>query len=104
MKRYIPTRYSKTSKNEVLEYLKNIDLGVEGKDYTLEQFFDEYNQYKNQMEQKFKDLSLKFNVELTRRDEIHKKQIELILNKLNLANEAILELNKKLNEQGEILS
>ena len=35
MKRFIPTRYSKTSKNEVLECLKNIDLGLDGKEYTL---------------------------------------------------------------------
>ena len=54
MKRYIPTRYSKTSKNEVLECLKNIDLGLDGKEYTLQQFIDDFEEFKREIKNEIK--------------------------------------------------
>lgn len=103
MKRFIPTRYSKTSKNEVLEYLKNIDLGLDGKEYTLQQFIDDFEEFKREIKNEIKQLKLINNNAITNSNNYNLGRIAELEEKLNMANQAILELNKKIEEEGEIL-
>lgn len=103
MKRFIPTRYSKTSKNEVLEYLKNIDLGLDGKEYTLQQFIDDFEEFKREIKNEIKQLKLINNNAITNSNNYNLGRIAELEEKLNMANQAILELNRKIEEEGEIL-
>lgn len=103
MKRYIPTRYSKTSKNEVLECLKNIDLGLDGKEYTLQQFIDDFEEFKREIKNEIKQLKLINNNAITNSNNYNLGRIAELEEKLNMANQAILELNRKIEEEGEIL-
>lgn len=103
MKRYIPTRYSKTSKNEVLECLKNIDLGLDGKEYTLQQFIDDFEEFKREIKNEIKQIKLLHNSALTNSNNYNLSLIKNLEVQLNVANQAILELNKKIEEEGEIL-
>lgn len=103
MKRFIPTRYSKTSKNEVLEYLKNIDLGLDGKEYTLQQFIDDFEEFKREIKNEIKQLKLINNNAITNSNNYNLSLIKDLEEQLNVANQAILELNKKIEEEGEIL-
>lgn len=103
MKRYIPTRYSKTSKNEVLEFLKNIDLGLDGKEYTLQQFIDDFEEFKREIKNEIKQLKLINNNAITNSNNYNLGRIAELEEKLNMANQAILELNRKIEEEGEIL-
>lgn len=103
MKRYIPTRYSKTSKNEVLECLKNIDLGLDGKEYTLQQFIDDFEEFKREIKNEIKQLKLINNNAITNSNNYNLSLIKDLEEQLNVANQAILELNRKIEEEGEIL-
>ncbi len=103
MKRFIPTRYSKTSKNEVLEFLKNIDLGLDGKEYTLQQFIDDFEEFKREIKNEIKQLKLINNNAITNSNNYNLGRIAELEEKLNMANQAILELNRKIEEEGEIL-
>lgn len=103
MKRFIPTRYSKTSKNEVLEFLKNIDLGLDGKEYTLQQFIDDFEEFKSEIKNEIKQLKLINNNAITNSNNYNLGRIAELEEKLNMANQAILELNRKIEEEGEIL-
>lgn len=103
MKRFIPTRYSKTSKNEVLEYLKNIDLGLDGKEYTLQQFIDDFEEFKREIKNEIKQLKLINNNAITNSNNYNLSLIKDLEEQLNVANQAILELNRKIEEEGEIL-
>ena len=103
MKRYIPTRYSKTSKKEVLECLKNIDLGLDGKEYTLQQFIDDFEEFKREIKNEIKQIKLLHNSALTNSNNYNLSLIKNLEYQLNVANQAILELNKKIEEEGEIL-
>lgn len=103
MKRFIPTRYSKTSKNEVLEFLKNIDLGLDGKEYTLQQFIDDFEEFKREIKNEIKQLKLINNNAITNSNNYNLGRIAELEEKLNMANQAILELNRKIKEEGEIL-
>lgn len=103
MKRFIPTRYSKTSKNEVLECLKNIDLGLDGKEYTLQQFIDDFEEFKREIKNEIKQLKLINNNAITNSNNYNLGRIAELEEKLNMANQAILELNRKIEEEGEIL-
>lgn len=103
MKRFIPTRYSKTSKNEVLEYLKNIDLGLDGKEYTLQQFIDDFEEFKREIKNEIKQIKLLHNSSLTNSNNYNLSLIKDLEEQLNVANQAILELNRKIEEEGEIL-
>ena len=103
MKRYIPTRYSKTSKTEVLECLKNIDLGLDGKEYTLQQFIDDFEEFKREIKNEIKQIKLLHNSALTNSNNYNLSLIKNLEYQLNVANLAILELNKKIEEEGEIL-
>ena len=103
MKRFIPTRYSKTSKNEVLEYLKNIDLGLDGKEYTLQQFIDDFEEFKREIKNEIKQIKLLHNSALTNSNNYNLNLIKKLEVQLNVANKAILELNRKIKEEGEIL-
>lgn len=103
MKRFIPTRYSKTSKNEVLEFLKNIDLGLDGKEYTLQQFIDDFEEFKREIKNEIKQIKLLHNSALTNSNNYNLNLIKKLEVQLNVANKAILELNRKIKEEGEIL-
>lgn len=103
MKRYIPTRYSKTSKNEMLECLKNIDLGLDGKEYTLQQFIEDFEEFKREIKNEIKQIKLLHNSALTNSNNYNLNLIKKLEVQLNVANKAILELNRKIKEEGEIL-
>ena len=87
----------------MLEYLKNIDLGLDGKEYTLQQFIDDFEEFKREIKNEIKQIKLLHNSALTNSNNYNLSLIKNLEYQLNVANQAILELNKKIEEEGEIL-
>jgi hypothetical protein len=87
----------------VLECLKNIDLGLDGKEYTLQQFIEDFEEFKREIKNEIKQIKLLHNSALTNSNNYNLSLIKNLEEQLNVANQAILELNRKIEEEGEIL-
>lgn len=87
----------------MLECLKNIDLGLDGKEYTLQQFIEDFEEFKREIKNEIKQIKLLHNSALTNSNNYNLSLIKNLEVQLNVANQAILELNRKIEEEGEIL-
>lgn len=103
MKSYIVTRLQKISKNDVMQYLKDIDLGLLNKDYNLQQFFKDFKKYDESIKQKFSELETNHQKEIEDLKKVFLNEIQKLQQKIELNSKTILELNAKIELKGEIL-
>lgn len=103
MKSYIVTRLQKISKNDVMQYLKDIDLGLLNKDYNLQQFFKDLKNYDESIKQKFLELEANHQKEIEDLKKEFLNEIQKLQQKIELNSKTILELNAKIESKGELL-
>ena len=76
---------------------------MDGKEYTLQQFIDDFEEFKREIKNEIKQIKLLHNSALTNSNNYNLNLIKKLEVQLNVANKAILELNRKIKEEGEIL-